>query len=260
MILTSTSKGTFFPWTKKVYTWGLPPIVSLRPRDPHVIPLHQSILWDDSLKHVALLVFHSFSTAQPSCSATMVQTLEKLVLTTVPLVVLLDLWKAVWHLPSKKICLSTLFKRSRTTELTNLSRTLPWDDPVARALDFEVHRRKMAGKSCRFFGWQGWGPFLPSYPFFSWIVAVFPDFDFRRQVPWPTHLCLCPRRCRLNWVARFWVPMCSCRFLTTLEDKPVCHIYQWLLAPPMVLCVIIVSAWWMATRWMIWFLGAGNDR
>ena len=160
-----TRARTFFPWTKKVYPWGVPPIVSFRPRHPHVIPLYQSTPWDDSLKHVALLVFHSFHTVQPSCSATMLQTLEKLVLTTVPLVVLLDLWKAVWHLPLK-ICLSTLFKRSRTTELTNLSLTFPWDDPVARALDFEVHLRKMAGKSCRFFGWQGWGPFLPSYLFF----------------------------------------------------------------------------------------------
>ena len=66
------------------------------------------------------------------------------------------------------------------------------------------------------------------HPFFSWIVAVF--------CPWHTHLCLCPRRCRLNWAARFWVPMCSCRFfflvsLTTLEDKPVCHIYQWIARP-----------------------------
>ena len=87
----STRARTFFPWTKKVYTWGVPPILSFRPRDPHVIPLHQSAPWDDSLKHVALLFFHSFRTAQPSCSATMEQTLEKLVLTTVPLAVLLDL-------------------------------------------------------------------------------------------------------------------------------------------------------------------------
>ena len=101
-----TRARTFFPWTKKVYPWwwwgggwGVPPIVSFRPRHPHVIPLHQSTPWSDSLKHVALPVFHSFRTVQPSSSATMLQTLEKLVLTTVPLVVLLDLWKAVWHLP-----------------------------------------------------------------------------------------------------------------------------------------------------------------
>ena len=86
-----TRARTFFPWTKKEYPWGVTPIVSFRPHDPHVIPLHQSTPWDDSLKHVALLVFYSFRTAQPSYSATMVQTLEKLVLITVPLVVLLDL-------------------------------------------------------------------------------------------------------------------------------------------------------------------------
>ena len=81
----------------------------------------------------------------------MVQTLEKLVLSSVPLVVLLDLLKAVWHLPIRKACLSTLFRRCRTDEMTRLSKTLPWDHPIARTLDREVHRRKMAGKSCRFF-------------------------------------------------------------------------------------------------------------
>ena len=43
-----TRARTFFPRTKKVYPWGVPPIVSFRPRDPHVIPLHQSTPWDDS--------------------------------------------------------------------------------------------------------------------------------------------------------------------------------------------------------------------
>ena len=36
---------------------GVPPIVSFRPRHPHEMPLLQSDPWDDSLKHVALLVF-----------------------------------------------------------------------------------------------------------------------------------------------------------------------------------------------------------
>ena len=190
-----------------MYPWGVPPIVSFRPRHPHVMPLHQSDPWDDSLKHVVLLVFPSFLTVQSSCSATMVQSLEKLVLLTVPLVVLLDLLKAVWHLPLKKICLSILFKGSRTTELTNLSRTLPWDDPVARALDSEVYCRKMAGKSCRFCSES-----IHSFPLYSFpcFVVVFPDLEFRRHVLWPTHLCLCPRWCRLNWAPRFLVPICSC--------------------------------------------------
>lgn len=80
----------------------------------------------------------------------MVKTLEALVLSTVQLVVLFGLLKAVWHLPLRKPCLSTLFRRSRTDQITRLSRTLPWDDPIVRTLDREVHRRKMAGKSYRF--------------------------------------------------------------------------------------------------------------
>ena len=56
----------------------------------------------------------------------------------------------MWHLPLKKPCLQTLFRRARTDELTSLAKTLPWEDPVARALDFEVHRRKMAGKMTSF--------------------------------------------------------------------------------------------------------------
>ena len=80
----------------------------------------------------------------------MVQTLEKLVLLTVPFLVLLDLLKSVWHLPLKKPCLQTLFRRAKTDELTSLAKTLPWEDPVARALDFEVYRRKMAGKMTSF--------------------------------------------------------------------------------------------------------------
>ena len=149
----------------------------------------------------------------PLCSAQlfcMMNSLEALVLYTVPLAVLLDLLQEVWHLPLRKACVSALLRRSTTDELTRLSRTLPWDHPIACTLDREVHRPKMAGKSCHVFCCQDWGPFLPSYPFFSWFAAVFPDLDFRRIVFWPIHLCLCPRRLRLNWAARFWVPKCSC--------------------------------------------------
>ena len=57
-----------FSMDEKVYPWGLPPIVSFRPRHLHVIPLYQSGSREDSLKHAALLVFHSFLTDQPSHS------------------------------------------------------------------------------------------------------------------------------------------------------------------------------------------------
>ena len=144
----------------------------------------------------------------------MVNFLEALVLYSVPIAVLVDLLQAVRHFPLRKACVSALFRRSNTDELASLAKTLPWDHPIARTLDHEVHRRKMAGKSCRlFFFFIDRDGSLPSY-LFSWFPAVFPDLDFRRQVLWPIHLCVCPRRCRLNWAARFWVPKCSCRFLS----------------------------------------------
>ena len=30
-------------------------------------------------------------------------------------------------------------------EMSTLAKTLPWDDPVARDLDFTVHKRRMSG-------------------------------------------------------------------------------------------------------------------
>ena len=116
----------------------------------------------------------------------------------------------VRHLPLKTNCLSTLLQQCSTVKYASLSETLPWDDLIARTLDFEVDRRKMAGKSC-WVCWQGW-VYSFHHTFFSWLVVVFPDLEFRRHVLWHTYLCLCPCRCRLNWAARFWVPICSCSF------------------------------------------------
>ena len=50
------SRQDFFPRTKKVYPWGVPPRVSFPPRHPHVMPLHQSAPWVDSVKQAAPLV------------------------------------------------------------------------------------------------------------------------------------------------------------------------------------------------------------
>ena len=91
--------------------------------------------------------------------------------------------------------------------MTRLAKQLPWDHPIARTLNHEVHRRKMAGKSCRFFHWQDSVPSFTHTLFFGGgvggFVVVFPDLDFL----WPIHLCP-----RLNWAACFWVPDCSCWF------------------------------------------------
>ena len=80
----------------------------------------------------------------------MVNSLKALVLHSVPLAVVFDLLKAVWHLPLRKPCVSTLFRRSSTNELGDLANQLPWYHPIARTLDHEVHHRKMAGKSYHF--------------------------------------------------------------------------------------------------------------
>ena len=143
----------------------------------------------------------------------MVNSLEALVLYTVPIAVLFDLLQAVWHLPIRKACVSALFRRGTIDEMTCLAKLLPWDHHSACTLDHEVHRRKMAGKSYRFFVAR---PGVHSFPrtVFSGFVAVSPDLDFRRQVLWPIHLCLCPRPCRWNWAARFWVSKCSCPFFS----------------------------------------------
>ena len=98
----------------------------------------------------------------------MVNSLEALVLYSVPLAVLFDLLKAVWHFPLRKTCLTALFRRRNTDELGDLAKQLPWDHPIARTLDHEVHRRRIAGKSCRFFFFiarSGVPSFIP--PFFN---------------------------------------------------------------------------------------------
>ena len=139
----------------------------------------------------------------------MVNSLQSMVLYSVPIAMLFDMLKMLHHLPMGKDCLRALFKRCTHKELKAWAKTLPWDHPVARKLDHEVHRRLMAGESCGFHFFSGVGPFS-LYLFFPNITDVFPGVDFLRAVLWPVHLCLCPRRARLNWAARFWVPTCSC--------------------------------------------------
>ena len=139
----------------------------------------------------------------------MVSSLQSLVLYSVPIAMLFDLLKILWHLPIRRDCLRALFRRCTHEQLRDLAKTLPWDHPVARNLDHEVHRRGKAGESLfAFFSiTRLW---VSSYPLFFLFIDVFPRFDFLRQVLWPVHLCLCPRRARLNWAARFRVPTCSC--------------------------------------------------
>ena len=118
--------------------------------------------------------------------------------------------KILHHLPMGHECFRALFKRCTHEELRAWAKTLPWDHPIARKLDHEVHRRRMAGKShlLLFSMAQVWGP---SYPLFFLIHRRVPGDGFSPKSLVPVHLCRCPRRARFNWAARFWVPRtCRC--------------------------------------------------
>ena len=139
----------------------------------------------------------------------MVSSLQSLVLFSVPIAVLIDMLKLLHHLPMGHELFRALFRRCTHEELRNWAKTFPWDHPIARKLDHEVHRRRMAGECYGFSFFGGVGPFS-LYLFSIFFIVVFKGFEFLRTVLWPVHLCLCPRRARLNWAARFWVPTCSC--------------------------------------------------
>ena len=190
-----------------MYPWGVPPRVSSRVQSPHVMSLHQSRSLKESVKSHA----HSIWLI-PICSVLlfkMVNSLQSIVLYSVPIAILFDMLKILHHLPMGHECFRALFRRCTHEELRDWAKTLPWDHPIARKLDHEVHRRRMAGESYAFHFFRVWVPFLYTF-FFPQITDVFPGVDFLRTVLWPVHLCLCPRRARLNWAARFWVPTCSC--------------------------------------------------
>ena len=139
----------------------------------------------------------------------MVSSLQSIVLFSVPIAMLIEMLKVLHHLPMGHELFRALFRRCTHEELRDWAKTFPWDHPIARKLDHEVHRRRMAGECHSFFG--VWVPFFFLIPFLDFFfIEVFKGFEFLRTVLWPVHLCLCPRRARLNWAARFWVPACSC--------------------------------------------------
>ena len=77
----------------------------------------------------------------------MVNSLQSIVLYSVPLAVLFEMLKELHNLLMGKECLRALFRRCTHKELRHWAKTLPWDHPVAWKLDHEVHRRRMAGES-----------------------------------------------------------------------------------------------------------------
>ena len=136
----------------------------------------------------------------------MVSSLQSIVLFSVPNAMLIEMLKILHHLPMGHELFRALFRRCTHEELRDWAKTFPWDHPIARKLDHEVHRRRMAGEFHSFFHFWGCGTLFFLIPCLIFFIEVFKGFEFLRTVLWPVHLCLCPRRARLNWAARFWVP------------------------------------------------------
>ena len=88
----------------------------------------------------------------------MVSSLQSIVLFSVPIAMLIEMLKILHHLPMGHELFRALFRRCTHEELRNWAKTFPWDHPIARKLDHEVHRRRMAGEFHSFFFW-GVGPF-----------------------------------------------------------------------------------------------------
>ena len=102
----------------------------------------------------------------------MVNSLQSLALFSVPIAILFDMLKILYHLPMGHECFRALFRRCTHEELRDWAKTLPWDHPIARKLDHEVHRRRMAGEShLHFFHCPGVGS------------LIFPFFLIHRRVP-----------------------------------------------------------------------------
>ena len=104
----------------------------------------------------------------------MVSSLQSIVLFSVPIAVLFDMLKLLCHLPMGHECLRAMFRRCTHEELRAWARTLPWDHPVARKLDHEVHRRRMAGEFHGFLFFRVWVPFflIPFFDFYRGIQGV----------------------------------------------------------------------------------------
>ena len=95
----------------------------------------------------------------------MVSSLQSIVLYSIPIAVLFDMLKILHHLPMGRECFKALFRRCTHEELRAWARTLSWDHPIARKLDHEVHRRRMAGECPSFLLFFGCGS-LFLIPFF----------------------------------------------------------------------------------------------
>ena len=164
----------------------------------------------------------------------MVSSLQSIVLYSVPIAVLFDMLKLLCNLPMGHECLRAMFRRCTHEELRAWARTLPWDHPVARKLDHEVHRRRMAGE---FYGFPFWGRgslfLIRVLIFYSGIQGV--RFSTNGAVACPPMSLPSTRQTQLGRAVLgsklFVLIFCSLDSWEYMENQPVCHIYQWVAHP-----------------------------
>ena len=167
----------------------------------------------------------------------MVSSLQSIVLFSVPIAILIDMLKILHHLPMGHELFRALFRRCTHEELRNWAKTFPWDHPIARKLDHEVHRRRMAGECHGFLFFRVWVPFFP-YTFFDFFYRSIQGvrvFTIRAVAYPPMSL---PSTCQTQlgravlgsslFVLIFIFLLDSWEYV---ENQPVCHIYQWVAHP-----------------------------
>ena len=165
----------------------------------------------------------------------MVSSLQSIVLFSVPIAILIDMLKILHHLPMGHELFRALFRRCTHEELRNWAKTFPWDHPIARKLDHEVHRRRMAGEFYGFLFFSGVGPFF-HYTFFDFYRGIQGvRVSTHRAVACP--LMSLPSTCQTQLGRTvlgsklFVLIFCLLDSWEYIENQPVCHIYQWLAHP-----------------------------
>ena len=163
----------------------------------------------------------------------MVSSLQSLVLFSVPIAMLIEMLKILHHLPMGHELFRALFRRCTHEELRAWAKTFPWDHPIARKLDHEVHRRRMAGE-CHGFSFLGVGPhfLIPFLIFHSGIQGG--RFFTGCAVACP--LMSLPSTCqtqlgRTVLGSNLFVSIFLSDSWDFVENQPVCHIYQWVAHP-----------------------------
>jgi len=77
----------------------------------------------------------------------MLNSLETLALKAVPNQSMFTLLRDFYDAPFAQQHLPLFLERCSSEEMESLSRTLPWDHPLARKMDWTVHQRRLKGKT-----------------------------------------------------------------------------------------------------------------